>query len=1629
MSEYFMATVVPNGYTKTGNLSFSVCIDINHNNAELESEEGRYKFYKSFIMLPYILHDAKVQVTLINNGETPVNFENIQLSNATYFNGKNVEDIRKDLWERLFKAPSIRDTDNLKDVENSAFFAANAITQTSPFFSAVASEKKNGTPLTSIKIESMRSSNANIEEISKKMESDAAFQHQVAHTEGVKAHFNNSSATANKIDTQLASFGKTAKGMAEAYKLERDKFIDTIAQTNTGINKSANMFDIMGKWDSYYSNITRDEFIVNAYMFYGIDINEIICTYSRISHHLPVMRILNLISDFEIPITSNYSKWDEFAIKIEFGKEVNAQFLCYETQIVKTEVKRTGNAPKTGYLVKPYAKTRFKNSILLHDSNTYLLNFDITGQEYKIKALKEKTPNATANIAGAFHDSFTRGIIYNRRDLPEIITPLGSQGVKIYEEHIVMGNRVAMKEINEHKWVSITKRSTRFEYGEHTYEINDQEEASIHFDHITNDFNDQTGQMEYKTSEALFEFKGELLTLNTIFSRAKASENDPEEETVQDPSLENSDKRIKSCLLFDYFPFKNKALFKRLRIKYGLPTKIDKGEKNPTLPKLTFGNSYGFVVYNQYKNGWGIPLFTESNDNRVSIFDLINDPGTAFVQNYFPFKRLENAKPVLLFPQNEIKEEAPGSKESVPLSDRESINHLIVRNEGPIIAGDTEPSVKIIPATRHVLPARISLEHAYWYGLLFKMQGNDRWNWKCRYNCSFKNASEFKGHCEEGCKEYCGGTAMKANYPKQIRCDEVNYIPDPVVDGFTIQLFWDKDCTSNYYICSGSGEAVFQKAREDCSPGSIDNYRVNSYTMHLIAGKQDIAQTKGTPETSSQVEDNLECLPIQHAYISVENSKSVLKIILKPGMTAYARVFNHTADQLKKSLFGHDYWINQLIQKDKENKLTAEEYGDPWNDPKNPPLKIQVTHAVQKPIVDPRIYFLSSHEAEPSMEIKNSTGYGNIEHVVKWIQEYKKTELHEDVKAHYEYLGNYIDEMNRRKADPTAAKDNLDKCVIGLRPEKDTLNKSTKGSTLMNIEIVARIERLDAVHENLFLQEAIPTGELELWMRKEEFIDNPGYLVLDPSRGGDKKDDAILNHIPDEPVLPFYVEEDNDEKKRGNNSKVSIVYNEKNEFSVDNKIAFTASILKQLKTPLSANDLADCDIQHLQKDTIKNPFTHTISRFNLLLDAKTTKFEEREYYIRNYTKYRGYFTDKPRGASDADAKADTDTYSRPKATDVKLISNTQLSARFKAILLNNDNPSKPEVQYAVTTIAETRTENRHTTTSKQRGNIVTVYLKRGRLTSGKDERVGIFIYYTGGRYFSVLNNPGLISKVGRDIISDLKGPRNQYLLEDQIVIPDVDENVYDARFDKELGMYHFLPQFDIDKQLWKFEVHFNIKDADGCEMHNPFIQLSMVHYQPFSINYARNTVSTLKEMKQDCRLSEIEVSTWCHLLPERNVLAVFSKPFLYFGKVELEITLSCDTDSLNFHQNNIKDVIEGKEIPQLRSNFIIAIEGSNDRQIWVPLPSAKSGTTNPTSKKLIHPLLNSTTRYGRTINEKIALTCKRYDNEKNRYSHFRARILEVEWFEPENWENISKTIEGDVLNNANLRIRYVELVY
>ena len=168
-----------------------------------------------------------------------------------------------------------------------------------------------------------------------------------------------------------------------------------------------------------------------------------------------------------------------------------------------------------------------------------------------------------------------------------------------------------------------------------------------------------------------------------------------------------------------------------------------------------------------------------------------------------------------------------------------------------------------------------------------------------------------------------------------------------------------------------------------------------------------------------------------------------------------------------------------------------------------------MVHAIKKPIIKPKGHVLFS---KPTEEYQ-------YKHIIPWL------------------VGKYSIYQ-------------LDKNIISVRIKTNEKEKNEAGSSKITLTLKSHFERLDAFIKQgkvNFLNDVMPTGGLELWMRKEEFIDDPNQIVLDPKFNNGNS----INHQPDLPVLPF---KDKDNKD-----------NKENIFYLEHKIEFTNEIMSQLK--------------------------------------------------------------------------------------------------------------------------------------------------------------------------------------------------------------------------------------------------------------------------------------------------------------------------------------------------------------------------------------------------------------------------------------------------------------------------------
>jgi hypothetical protein len=1376
-----------------------------------------------------------------------------------------------------------------------------------------------------------------------------------------------------------------------------------------------------------------------------IEIDEIVHSYSNISNDPIIARLMGIIVDYKI-LKKDLPQEEYFYLTINETDD---------TYFLNTPIRRfrdSSSSSKYVYIIEnKNNKSQYFDRTILKSEHTNILTFDMLSHLQNLEYLRMKCLKGENNDNSETKEVLTRGLLFTHDKLDELIAPVDivvknkdGNPIKFIdedgysEEHFVKGIRVAVNYKNN--LYPLTCRSVKLldSKGNKIY-YNGNIESCLHIDASTAYMQD--GEVKSSTTNVVFEYSGELLKLKSAFAKANTQNKfQYAANTVDnnhDDGLFKSEERFKKILTYYPFPIidrdeNDSALFNCF---YSIPDKLI---KQKDAPQLRFNNEYSFIINQEYLNGYGLPL---RNEKDLSIEKIIK--GEASLKPVVRmFYLAENKKSVTLYHRREVKDDL-----SEPLTEKPSLEHLVVRSD------NVEDSNQYIDE-RHVLPPKIDIETAFWWGLLSKLGEDDSFDYKTRANCPFVDEAAYdkfinekdskgspKGNkCAECGKLYCGGTQMR-NFYSDTHIYPNHYFTDPSIKGFTIRFFWNKECSDDKEIqLNEIGTVKF---------GGGSGFEPKSYLLRM----------KGASE---------------EAFVENHDWREILEVYLKKGMMIYAQLTNEIDDE---KYFGEKHlveggWWNQILEmknklehqyliepKTKEHKAARQKLVDERNKPK----VISLTHAVKEPLITPEIIKLSSTPKDHKF----------IEHINDWLKEkdFQRYKVGVNVIALRSNKLEIKDVISLSGVSPkdisvfgfsniiisvTNLGDASNEVVIegtingtdwselqcqnistntyikpissigsysivifkNIKSVRVRVSKHVKGtiegmlyasdynlsinSSISRLELNSHFERLDAIRKIEFLKDMIPTGALELWMRKEEFIDNPEQIVL--------ASNSATNHLPNEPVVSFL--------------------NNKNVFTLDCKIEFSNEVMNQLKNLKNIEDI----------DSIADVFRSLITKLKLEYDFKTTKFEEREYYLKDISKFKGFFTDE-KFIDNGDVKAidKLEEFALPKIKDVMSDLDEDSKFRFKVIVLNNSQPSKPDVAFAVTTIQETRsTPLSQKTISIQKGNIVTIYLKRGRLKSGKDERVGVIVD-ADSLYNKLFKDNELISKAGRDIVSDRYSNRSQYLQYGDIIIPEINE--YEVGFDNELGIYHFLPKFDVEKQLWKFEAELDIKTMDGKQLHNPFINFSIVHFQPFSINYNDKTAdASLLELKNDCRISDVENSTWCYLLPERKLSIYFDKPGWFDAYGEVDLTVSFDHESLhhfNFGENKWK----------VRSNFIVTVQGSETGQSWdwhsvgSWLDDGKLEVDNATLS-FHHPLLLKDVLDNEENLAKLKLKFKKYaipnDTEhSNKYSYFRVRFIEVEWFANEIWSEVIKRTQNenpdlfnsDVIDNEEMRIRYVELIY
>ena len=336
----------------------------------------------------------------------------------------------------------------------------------------------------------------------------------------------------------------------------------------------------------------------------------------------------------------------------------------------------------------------------------------------------------------------------------------------------------------------------------------------------------------------------------------------------------------------------------------------------------------------------------------------------------------------------------------------------------------------------------------------------------------------------------------------------------------------------------------------------------------------------------------------------------------------------------------------------------------------------------------------------------------------------------------------------------------------------------------------------------------------------------------------------------------------------------------------------------------------------------------------------STHFTDAVFKVRNGSKFHRYFhlEAPPQSAGEAHVRWSKEFRLSSQAPRVVHADPSEVCATF---MPNNRKPEAPRIRKIVPLVIDDRDEQ--DTVRSIRGGRVRVYLEpHGRMHSGEAERVGVVVHEEYGIYNGHLAE--FKSKAGRDIVTDCTmADANPALHGDQLTAHEFGlepaglEAEYLARFRPEydrktfgdtaaIGLVSYVPQFDTHQGLWYFDPEIRIRNRRGQELHDAFVQLGLITYQPWSANY--NSTLEDKGYKQDLRVSPPVKADFFSVDPTRECKA----PYVLFGSDDRQrFSLGGSVSSLFFQKVGTTRLLAGQ--------FILVVQEKDTGGFWKNLDS------------------------------------------------------------------------------------------
>lgn len=541
-----------------------------------------------------------------------------------------------------------------------------------------------------------------------------------------------------------------------------------------------------------------------------------------------------------------------------------------------------------------------------------------------------------------------------------------------------------------------------------------------------------------------------------------------------------------------------------------------------------------------------------------------------------------------------------------------------------------------------------------------------------------------------------------------------------------------------------------------------------------------------------------------------------------------------------------------------------------------------------------------------------------------------------------------------------------------VRPVFNNLLKTYKkqDSSIIDIITTATIEQTGTYRDTAgiihYLEGNVPTGNVEVYAKWEEYKDDPKHLLTD-----------LDNWTPNDPL-----------------NRIDNINFENQKYELPAIFETSVEISKQLTNmEATLNKIA----------TDRNEFKNYATDLQFTYDVRETKFIEKYFWIKNKSKFTAYFP-KEWGTIDADSNKEEEKKLLEEDYHYsKDLFNKVSADAFLVRILNNKKPNIPKLAAKNMTLVSVVEDclSSKGIIRKSSMNRIRLFFERGRLSSGKGERIGFVVNESKSKYNDYLVDNDLVSLVGRDIVSDSIVPYDGLFRNDDVLLTEANflkkdpyemkdfvsnENSYDLesfspKYVEDLGIMTYLPKFDKKLNLWYLDIQMDINIKNGQELHSPFVRFSIVHYQEHSFNYNKEVET---KIALDCRISEISKTGFVYVLPTR--------------KIELEVDNHSVITSIELDVSSLKHGLNGIE-----SKFYALIR---EKKKWeVKWELAKNSKEDDCFKRITH---NSSL---------IKSEENKLDYEKSIFKDYQVVILETE-----DWGNINDTSFNNLIENKNSRI-------